>query len=197
MISPSGGERYQLMPPLSPAEFEALKDDIASHGVRVAVVVDEDGEIIDGHHRYQAAVDLGMRVDAIPHEIRSGLSEQEKRQLSRSLNMQRRHLSTKQKRALIADELREDASQSNNSIAQRLGVSDVTVGALRRKLGLFSDVRVGSDGVVQHVGAKATDQSGELKRRYAITVECGTEAMQADLLASLTAEGFKCRALIS
>lgn len=185
------------MPPLSSAEFVALKDDISLHGVRVPVVVDEAGEIIDGHHRYRAAVDLGMRLSEIPVEVRSGLSEQEKRQLSRSMNMQRRHLTVKQKRSLIADELREDATQSNNSIAQRLGVSDVTVGALRRKLGLVSEVRVGSNGVVQRVGAKAADQSGELKRRFAITVECESESRQAGLLEKLTAAGFKCRALIS
>lgn len=195
MIAPLASEPYQLMPPLSPHEFEALKDDIALHGVRVAIVVDENGVVIDGHHRVKAALAIGMRLDALPFEVRSGLSEQEKRQLSRAMNMQRRHLTTKQKRALIAAELSEDSSQSNNSIAKRLGVSDVTVGALRRKLGLVAEVRIGSDGVAQRV--KAKDQSGELERRYAITVTCESETDQAHLLERLTDAGYKCRALIS
>jgi ParB-like chromosome segregation protein Spo0J len=197
VISPSQHQPYQLLPPLSPNEFAALKDDIAMHGIRVPVIVDEDGEIIDGHHRYTAAVELGLRLSEIPVEIRSGLSEMEKRQLSRSMNMQRRHLSSKQKRQLIISELEEDHLQSNNSIALRLGVSDVTVGAIRRKLGLTSDVRVGVDGVAQRVGLKAEDQHKKLIRQFAITVYCDDEEQQGQLLTKLSDAGFRCRALIS
>jgi len=36
---------------MTPAEFEALKADIAERGVVVPIDIDEDGEILDGHHR--------------------------------------------------------------------------------------------------------------------------------------------------
>jgi ParB-like nuclease domain len=42
--------KYQLMPDMSPPEFEALKADIAQRGVVLPIDVDESGEIIDGHH---------------------------------------------------------------------------------------------------------------------------------------------------
>ncbi len=49
---------YQLLPPLSDDEYRALKADIAVHGVLVAVEVDDQGHIIDGHHRVQAWQEL-------------------------------------------------------------------------------------------------------------------------------------------
>jgi hypothetical protein len=45
--------------------------------------------------------------------------------------------------------------------------------------------------------APAGDQSGELAERYHVLVECADEAEQSQLLARLTGEGYKCRALIA
>lgn len=188
MINPSVSEPYQLMPPLSEHEFAALKADIALHGVQVPIEVDEVGEIIDGHHRFKAAMALGMRMDMLPVVVRSGLSVTEKRQRSRSMNLQRRHLTSKQKRSLIEDELRDDDGQSNLSIAQRLGVSDVTVGAVRRKLGLANP---------HVVRPAATDESGRLVRDFAVVVKCQSDEEQRMLLEEFSVRGFKCRALSS
>ncbi len=49
-----------LIPPLSDDEFEALKEDIAKHGVIVPVVIDQHGAIVDGHHRVRACKELGI-----------------------------------------------------------------------------------------------------------------------------------------
>ena len=46
--------KYQLLPDLPVAEFEALKADIAERGVVVPIDIDEDGEILDGHTRFRA-----------------------------------------------------------------------------------------------------------------------------------------------
>jgi len=43
-----------MLPPRTPAEFKALKADIASRGVVVPIDIDEGGAILDGHHRYRA-----------------------------------------------------------------------------------------------------------------------------------------------
>ena len=37
---------YQVMPPLTAEEYEALRDDIAAHGVRVPIDVDQHGHIL-------------------------------------------------------------------------------------------------------------------------------------------------------
>lgn len=136
---------YQLLPPLSDEEYEALKESIRQEGIHIPVEVDEDGNILDGHHRARIALELGIEY---PTNVRVGLTEVQKRSLSRTLNTQRRHLSQAQKRMVIADELRENPSDSNNAIAKRLGVSDSTVGIVRSTLGdeVASEWRVGADG---------------------------------------------------
>lgn len=123
---------YQVMPPLSPEEYAALKADIAQRGVQVPVEYDEVGAILDGHHRIQICGELG--ITHWPRLVRYGLSEDEKRRHARRLNLDRRHLDAAQKRELIAAELREAPESSNRKIAAGLGVDDKTVGAVRANL---------------------------------------------------------------
>ena len=89
--------KYQVMPALTPIEYEALKADIAKRGVLVPVEVDENGDMLDGHHRVKAWQELrseGVNLPDYPRLIRSGLTEEQKRNHARSLNVLRRHLST-------------------------------------------------------------------------------------------------------
>ena len=123
---------YQVMPPLAPDEFEALKTDIAARGVQVPVEYDEMGNILDGHHRVQACHELG--ITHWPKLVRYGMSEQEKRRHARRLNLDRRHLDREARRILIADELRDRPEASNRSIAAGLGVSHNTVDTVRDEL---------------------------------------------------------------
>jgi hypothetical protein len=53
-------DRYQIMPALSAAQHAELLDDIQARGVLVAVEYDEDGAILDGHHRVQICSELGI-----------------------------------------------------------------------------------------------------------------------------------------
>ncbi|RVD15418.1 MAG: S-adenosylmethionine-binding protein [Mesorhizobium sp.] len=124
--------KYQLLPRLSAEEFASLERSIIAHGVLVPVEYDEAGEIIDGHHRVEICESLGL-VDW-PRFVRKGLSEVDKRTLSRELNFARRHLTTAQKQAVIADQLRDTPSISSRAIAAMLGVDHKTVSAVRGKL---------------------------------------------------------------
>ena len=133
----------QVMPPLGEDEYRALKADVAERGVLVPVEVDEHGTIIDGHHRVQAWEELraeGMRLSDYPRVVRAGLSEGEKRQLARALNIARRHLSRSDRRALIADAIRDDPGVSDRRLAVALGVSHPTVAAVRASLVAEGDV---------------------------------------------------------
>src|SRR5579884_2742792 len=99
---------YQLLPPLDPDAFAALKADIAANGVLVAVEVDEAGNLLDGHHRVQAWTELrgeGVRVPAYPRVVRRLPSEQAKVDHVLALNLARRHLS-RPERGQLAGELR-------------------------------------------------------------------------------------------
>jgi hypothetical protein len=81
--------RYQVLPPLAPEARQALAEDIRRHGVLVAVEVDEEGNVLDGHHRVELAAELGIDY---PVAIRSGMSETERVEHALRLNLLRRHL---------------------------------------------------------------------------------------------------------
>jgi len=44
--------RFQVLPPLQPAAYASLRADIERHGPLVPIDVDEDGNVLDGHHRW-------------------------------------------------------------------------------------------------------------------------------------------------
>lgn len=135
--------QYQLMPPLSDAEFAALKASIAEHGIQVPVEMDEQGNVLDGHHRLRARdelLDEGVVVSEFPGITRAGLSEEEKRAHVRMLNLQRRHLNQEQKRGLIQDQVRETPERSDRQIAEALGVSNSTVSGVRQEMIARGDV---------------------------------------------------------
>ena len=69
-----------------------------------------------------------------PVKVLAGLTEEDKWHLSLSLNVKRRHLNTKQKQALIEQELKRTPDIANNWLAEILGVDDKTVMAVRKKL---------------------------------------------------------------
>ena len=122
------------LPPLPPDQFQALRSNIAVNGVLVPILVDSDGprrRIIDGEHRKKIADELGYDC---PEIVQSGLEEDEKRMLARALNIARRQLNTEQKRALIADQLRETPDKSLRWIAKMLGVTHPTVANVRAEL---------------------------------------------------------------
>jgi ribonuclease HII len=142
-------QKYQVMPSLSEAEYAGLKADIAERGVLVPVERDENGDLLDGYHRAQICEELG--ITDIPTIIRPGLTEQEKRDHARALNLHRRHLNSEQKRQTIASQLLETPERSNRQIAETLNVDDKTVGAVRRQMEATAEIpqlsrTVGMDG---------------------------------------------------
>lgn len=119
---------YQHLPPLSNEEYAALKEDIREHGVLVPVEVDEHGNTLDGHHRRRVCAELGITA---PTVTRAGMTEAQKHEHALKLNLQRRNLTSAQKRVLISAELERDPSRSDRAIARLLGVDHKTVAAVR------------------------------------------------------------------
>lgn len=81
--------QYQLFGKLSPEEFGALEKDIVARGVMVPVEVDENGEILDGHHRVEIADKHGLKYKVIRRRFKT---EGEKREHVYKLNLCRRQL---------------------------------------------------------------------------------------------------------
>ena len=75
----------ELLPPLTTEEMDALRADIEINGVLTPIIIDEDNNILDGHHRYSIEPDA-------PRVVVDGLSESEKLAFVLSSNMKRRNL---------------------------------------------------------------------------------------------------------
>lgn len=156
-VNTSTNAKYQLMPPLTEEEFTLLKEDIRRRGVQVAVEFDEDGNLLDGHHRveaWQQLRDEGWVGPQYDQKIVRGLDEDQKKDYVLSLNLKRRHLSAEQKAHLFA-RLRQ--APFNMTLQQIADLANVGVGTVWRHLdGLPDDVRanlaelatVGRDGKV-------------------------------------------------
>ena len=65
---------YQFFQPLSPQEREALKRDIEARGIQVPIELDSNGKILDGHHRWDIAQELGWTAERIPTVERTDLT---------------------------------------------------------------------------------------------------------------------------
>ena len=166
-------ERFQVMPPLSEEEYAALRADIAERGVIVPVVVDQDGNVIDGHHRWRIAAELGIDC---PTEVRQVASDEEAREVALMLNLARRHLSREQKRDLIAGELERDPDASDRSIARRLRCSPSTVGAVRRGEVSNLDTMSRVEQIIYHEAqADALGERADWYRREAARLRAGRQ----------------------
>ena len=124
----------ELLPPLSSEEFDALSASIKNDGIREAIIIDEDENILDGVHRYKIC-------PSAPTRTITGLTEAEKQAFVLQVNFTRRNLSPSQKVEVrksmqkIAKELRNEDPKKNTQarIAAMLGVGLETVSRWLRK----------------------------------------------------------------
>jgi hypothetical protein len=90
---------YQVMPPLDDEQRHALRQSIQANGVLEPIVVDEDGNILDGHHRAEIAE--ALEVDC-PTRVLAGLDEAGKLRYAITTNAVRRQLAPAQVSSMVA-----------------------------------------------------------------------------------------------
>lgn len=112
-----------LLPPLSAEAYAALRDDIRENGVQVAITVDQDGNIIDGHHRSRAAQETGQEC---PRQLVATADDDDAIERQIALNELRRGRLTPPARQALAARLAE-RGWSGRRIARVLGVAHTTV----------------------------------------------------------------------
>ncbi|MDP2859258.1 MAG: ParB N-terminal domain-containing protein, partial [Bacillota bacterium] len=81
-------EVQALLPPLSQAQFEELKQSIQQDGLRIPLLALPDGRLIDGVHRHLCCQTLGIA----PQVTVLDVDEAEAFRLALTLNLARRHL---------------------------------------------------------------------------------------------------------
>lgn len=83
-----------LVPELSPQEYESLRQSIKENGLYVPIVVNQNGTILDGHHRNRACKELGI----IPNiSIRQSKDKQDEWLFIINSNLKRRQLNSFQR----------------------------------------------------------------------------------------------------
>ncbi len=124
--------KYQILPPPTEEYLASLRASIVQRGVDEAIIVDEDGEIVDGVQRSSICDELGV---FCPTQVRKFGSEAEKFELALTRNCTRRQLGRNDKKKLIATYLRVDPQISDHLLAQIVGgISSNNVASVRGKL---------------------------------------------------------------
>lgn len=138
--------KYQVCEPLTESEYADLKASIAEYGVLVPVEVDEQGNILDGHHRvraWQELCDEGLDLPKYARLVRGGMSEEAKFDHALRLNDMRRHMSkeARERTRQRAVEHRERARlqvlelrQQGKSIRQIVDETGLGIGTIHRTL---------------------------------------------------------------
>jgi DNA (cytosine-5)-methyltransferase 1 len=126
-MSDTDDQPFQVMPEFDPDEFERLKKGIKEHGIEYPIIVDTDGNIVDGHHRVKAWKELGRDPSDIPRRV---VDEPDGEQYHRAyrVNLNRRDVN---KREIVKDYLLEHQTRVNEDaqeeIALDIGVDQTTV----------------------------------------------------------------------
>jgi ParB-like chromosome segregation protein Spo0J len=111
-----------LLPEMTPEEFRDLAEDLRNHGQRHPIIVDAEGVILDGRHRYRAVKE---ELFLEPKAQTFYGDEREKAALVMSENVHRRHLTTQQ-RAAIAAELATMRSGTRTDLASHGATSEMS-----------------------------------------------------------------------
>lgn len=130
-----------LVPRLTDAEFEALRESVAERGILSPLLIVREADsfaVIDGGHRLRAAVQHGMT--EVPCTLLEGKDEEERIALGIELNGSRRHLNNEQKRQAARGTLRQFPSWSDRHIARAWGISAPTVASVRAEMVALGEI---------------------------------------------------------
>jgi ParB-like chromosome segregation protein Spo0J len=133
-------EYASLVPELPPKEYESLKQSIKEANVlHVPIIVNQDGIILDGHHRYKACKELGIEPDTMVKEF-SDKSEEELSVIG--CNVIRRHLNNFQRTelALKSKPMLEAIAKRNESLGGKGDRNLTPLGRVDDRIGELAGV---------------------------------------------------------
>ena len=127
-------------------ELVALRKSIRLRGVEVAIVVDEDGGVIDGINRLRTAAEL--KLANVPTDVRVGLSDEQKLKLCYELNDARRHMSAADREEVKARVERINAMRAEGKTTREIAATEgISLRQVRRDLAVTDDADFGGGGV--------------------------------------------------
>lgn len=148
-----------VLPPLPPAEYEALKESIRERGMLVPAIVASEKEtidgkehvrgfLVDGHERYRACKELGVPFK--PLRVLSPMTPEQRRELAIRLNAERRHLSKQDRDRLLEEYIKAAPHKSTREVAEACKVSQSK--AARTKARLIESESIDSVDIIARNG---------------------------------------------
>lgn len=137
-------ETVQKLMPISQEDYDRLKQSIERDGkIREPLKGYQDKVgtffLLSGWTRLKIARELGFKT--VPVDYIEGLDTKENREsFAISENLDRRHLTTEQKRELVKYFLKLNPEKSDRQLAKETGVSDKTVNKIRENLKSRSEI---------------------------------------------------------
>lgn len=135
-----------LFPMMSEAELRELGEDIKKHGLASRIVLwspacgSKEVSLIDGRNRLDAMELVGLDTANVILPKEAGATHADPYAYVIAANIQRRHLTTEQKRDLIAKVLKAKPEASNLQIAKQVKADDKTVAKVRRDMEARSEI---------------------------------------------------------
>lgn len=125
----------QDLMPISGDDKERLKKDIQKNGFRDPLKIYQKGTrhfIIGGLNRWKIAQELG-HTEPLPVDIYQGTAR-EYRELAIQDNLNRRHLTTKQKENILREFFKIDPERSSRQAAEKVGVHHSTASKVKKDM---------------------------------------------------------------
>lgn len=182
------GQPYQIMPEMTPEQYDELKEDIRRRGVLQPIEYDTDGNIIDGHHRFQAFAELieeGADLPMFDKTVRRFASEQEKIDYVIALNVKRRHITPEQRRELAVKLRKPPFNYTIPRIAELLGKG---VGTIWRDLDDADDETKKELAQLEHVSSDGRSMPATYAPRVFIPSELTLRNAQTNAVAEAVAD---------
>jgi len=120
-----------IFPLIEGEEFDAFVETFRKQGLLQQIVLHQ-GMILEGRNRYRAGQKLGQKFSA--KDFVELAPEKNPYEFVIAANVQRRHLTTDQKRGLALRLIRERPNDSDRKIALLLGMSNKTISTYRKEL---------------------------------------------------------------
>jgi ParB-like chromosome segregation protein Spo0J len=156
-------EYDKILPKMSDEEFSELKNSIQNEGQHYPIIVNEDLEVLDGHHRFRACMDLGIEPD---FEVRKFDDKLHEKKFVIEANLRRRHLNNFQLVELAVPLL--EIEKALAKTRQSKGGKD----------GRDMQLGIASDDATPELKAKATDVVAKKAGVSTRTLERGKKIME-------------------
>jgi ParB-like chromosome segregation protein Spo0J len=167
-------EYEKLVPALSKDDFDSLKESIEKHGQYIPIIINQDGIILDGHHRYKICQELGIE---LKYEIRKFENKLLEKKFVIETNLARRHLNDFQKSELGTELFKVEADLARERFEEHLpkeGEKDTRF----KPLSLGSNEHHGEKGKARDIVAQKIGVSPTTYQRAKVIIERAPEEIK-------------------